>query len=170
MARKNHPASKRMTLNEFLARQQTRFFKEREALRLDRIKTFEARMEREASAETKRAKLLKLKSKRRVKISLRQRLLRRWGNGSLRVKELSRMGFGKIPISKEKAIAAMKALDAMAQAAIANSPLTTSPLGASLLAHQQANMYPLGHSCSCPTCQRSRGLTTGLGGLLGGIF
>ena len=95
------------------------------------------------------------KSKQRVKGSLKDRLLRRWRNSSLRVKELSRMEFGKTPISKtidqaitgptKEAIAATRALYAMSQAAIANLPLTGSPLGSGLLAQQQANMYPLGH-------------------------
>lgn len=103
------------------------------------------------------------KSKKRARPSLKDRLLRRWRNGSLRVKELSRMEFGKILISKKEAFATLRTLDAMAQAAIDRSPLA--------MAGAQANMYPLGHGCRCSVCHPPRGpYATGLGTFFGRLF
>ena len=111
------------------------------------------------------------KVKRKIKSTLRERLLHRWRHGSLRVKELSRMGFGKTPISKtidqaitgptKEAIAATKALYAMSQAAIAGSPLA--------MGVAQANMYPLGHGCRCSVCYPRLG-GGGIGRFFSGLF
>ncbi len=104
---------------------------------------------------------MKKPKKVKRKSTLRERLLRRWRNSSLRVKELSRMEFGKILISNKEAVASMKALDAMAQAAIYGSPLA--------MAGAQANIYPLGHSCQCSVCYPRLG-RRGIGRFFSGLF
>ena len=121
---------------------------------------------------------MKKPKKVKRKTTLRERLLRRWRNSSLKIKELSRMEFGKTPISKtidqaitgptKEAIAATKALYAMAQAAISTSPLNALPFGPSLLAQQQANMNPLGR-CQCSVCYPRLG-RRGIGRFFSGLF
>ena len=121
---------------------------------------------------------MKKPKKVKRKSTLRERLLRRWRNGPLEVKELCYMDigkyrtwFGKSYLTSQKKISKPTddQLASLSQQEALGLALAQCPTNISFAGLGQANMYPLGHSCQCSVCHPRLG-GRGIGRFFSGLF